>query len=120
MCAVTYAGLRSLVDLYKALDCGWDYKRSDHMADEPPVKRQRTSTKFVGRDEFSVDIADFWLRRIENTNASGRGCQCIYRIDPVTNTIANRTFRQCSRCDAQENELNEQYEWYYERNQTVE
>ena len=92
------------------------------MADEPPTKRQRTSAQSTldQRDEFAVDVADFWLRRIENTNASGRGCRCIYKIDPITNTTVNRTFRQCSRCDAQENNLNEQYDRYYERDQVPE
>jgi hypothetical protein len=83
------------------------------MAEEPPVKRQRTST-FDSRDEFSVDVADFWLRRIENANVSGRGCECMDRL-----TNLNRTFRRCSRCDAQENELNEQYSSYYEDNGTM-
>ena len=50
---------------------------------------------FDRRDEFSVDIADFYLRHIENTNASGRECQCTYKVDPITNTTVNRTFRQC-------------------------
>ena len=89
------------------------------MAEEPPVKRQRTPT-FDLREEFSVDVADFWLRRIENTNASGHGCRCMFRIDPVTNRTVNRTFRQCSRCNAQENELNEQYDSYYENDQVPE
>ena len=82
------------------------------MAEEPPVKRQRALT-FDLRD---VDVADYWLRRIETTNASGHGCQCMFRVDPVTNRNVNCTFRQCTRCDAQENDLNEQYDSYYENN----
>ena len=60
----TYVGLRSLAGVYKPLGCEWVNGSSDYMVDEQPVTRQQTLAQATldRRDDFSVDVSDFWLR----------------------------------------------------------